>query len=172
MQKKKWQRQTHPESHRLRNVEQQKDTHGETDTEMLTTLEMRGWFAAEGVVKEAPGSASVLETVTMLFPASRSLAVPLSARGPTLHFSNAQITQFWHLYSVQSTSHSQPSLAMNFHNKTNIYSLARFSAVCLFFSPHSSIFLPFFASLILWVLKLFRPLLLLLLLLLPTSSFH
>lgn len=48
----------------------------------------------EGGVKETPRSASALEMLTMLFPASRSFAVPLSARGPTLHFSNAQITQF------------------------------------------------------------------------------
>ena len=61
-------------------------------------LDMDVRLTAEGCVREAPGSASVLETVIMLFPASRSLAVPLSARGPTLHF--AQITQFWHFYSV------------------------------------------------------------------------
>lgn len=70
---------------------------------------------------------SALETVTMLFPASRSLAVPLSARGPTLHFSNAQTTQFWHLYSAQCAAHNQPALTTNIHNKTKDYRLANLS---------------------------------------------
>lgn len=58
-------------------------------------------------MKEAPGSTSALETVTMLFPASRSLTVPLSARGTPLHFSNTQKTSFWQIYSVQTISHPQ-----------------------------------------------------------------
>lgn len=74
-------------------------THGQTHVYGFS-------FGCDLLLREAPGSASVLETVTMLFPASRSLAVPFSVGGLTLHFSNAQTTQFWHLYSVQSTSHT------------------------------------------------------------------
>lgn len=66
----------------------------ESQRKRRRALDTAVWFAAQECVREAPGSASVLETVTTLFPASRSFAVPLSARGPKLHFSNAQITQF------------------------------------------------------------------------------
>lgn len=104
-------------------------------THNRTVLDPCAWFAAEGRVREAPGRASVLETVTMLFPASRSLAVPLSARGLTLHFSNAQTTQFWHLYSVQSTSYSQPSLATNSRNKNVLQFGSGLNCLTVFPSP-------------------------------------
>lgn len=100
----------------------QRKWHAETDRHMHTAFVLGGWSSAEGCVREVPRSVSVLETVTMLFPASRSLAVPLSARGPTLHFSNAQTTQFWHLYSVQSSAHNRLGLAVNIHNETSNYS--------------------------------------------------
>lgn len=143
----------------------QRETHTLRQTHSLTALVLGVWFAAEGCVKEAPGSVSVLETVTMLFPASRSLAVPLSARGPTLHFSKAQTTQFWHLYSVQSTSHGQPGLATNIHNQINIYTvwlaspLSSFSFI--FLLPLFIFFLPIlmhFTSSFSTLANLFRPL--------------
>lgn len=73
------------------NIQQQSEN---ADMQILAGWDESEWFAAEECVRMAPGSVNVLETVRKLFPASRSLAVPLSARGPPLHFSNAQITQF------------------------------------------------------------------------------
>lgn len=133
------------------------ETHSHRQTHSFSFLGV--WYAAEGCLREAPGSTSALETITMLFPASRSLAVPLSARGPTLHFSNAQTTQFWHLYSVQSSSRSQPGFG-NEHPQLDkhlqfgwllrcqlLFALS-FMLLLLFFishfSPFSSLSLPHF----------------------------
>lgn len=45
----------------------------------------------KGSLREAPGTMHALQTLTMLFPASRSLlAVPLLTRGPTLRVSKDQ----------------------------------------------------------------------------------
>ncbi len=107
-------------------------------------------------MKKAPGSVSALETVTMLFQASRSLAVPLSVRGPTLHFSNAYTTQFQHLYSAQSTSHNQLGLANTCTTKRTftVWLASQLSAsfplpfiflllfLCFMFPPFSCLSLP------------------------------
>lgn len=44
----------------------------------------------KGSFREAPGTLHALQKLMMLFPATRSLAVPLLARGPTLYVSKDQ----------------------------------------------------------------------------------